>query len=419
MSVFKDRKHMFSAKKLVEEIDRQCDEDPKRGYSGPIPVISYDMNCINACQEIDAMNKIERLASEGWIDLRKSYVLLEEIDANSCRVSKSCETVSVGGEELTASEEARLSELRDLLFGNKTTLSVRDERDVRHIFDHKKYTGGHQWRFFVTNDRNHILSKKSELAELGINVGTPEECVLWLEPILPELKDRIRRYHQRDISHRAGENSEFSAKVSDVNYKNLRYDHPEPASLVLKAMDLVPAESLMFEGEIWLWSNKHYQDDENEKIRDVEEGVGVLNYNGNPGYSEGIMNSYLWCTSQNKITPSELALKFNRDAVVHINEPEVFAKRLLEAAYRSGGQWSLDCRPVSYDKRSLRNWNPSGDGDEDPDFYLFQKAPAFSHEKEYRFVLTSLDISSCEKELVILQMEPCSDIMTLSKVWKK
>ena len=187
---------MFSAKKLVEEIDRQCDEDPKRGYSGPIPVISYDKNCINARQGIIAMNELERLSGEGWVDLRKSHVLLDEPEKDRARISKAYQTVSVGGEELNPDEKAELNQLRDLLFGDKAELEDKDERDVRHVFDHGKYTCCHKWNFFVTN-AHHILDCKQELKPLHVNVGKPEECVLWLESVLPKVKDRIRRYHKR------------------------------------------------------------------------------------------------------------------------------------------------------------------------------------------------------------------------------
>ncbi len=195
---------MFSSKKLVEEVDRQYRDDPKQGYSGPVPIISYDKNCINARQGIDAMNELELLSNEGWIFLQKSHVLMEEPEKDKDRISKACKTVAVGGEGLTPSEQAHLIELCNLLFSEKTTLSVRDERDVRHIFDHQKYSGNHEWNFFVTEDRKHILSKHLQLAQMGINVGNPEACLLWLESILPKLKDRIRRHHLRDKSHRAG-----------------------------------------------------------------------------------------------------------------------------------------------------------------------------------------------------------------------
>jgi len=193
---------MFNSKKLEKEIDRQYRDDPKQGYSGPIPIISYDTNCINARQGMDAMNELERLSNEGWITLRKSHVVTEELDDDVDRVSKACKTVSFGGEKLMPSERGNLNQLRKVLFGHKNQLTVKDERDVRHVFDHQKYARL-EWNFLVTTDR-HILGRKQELKKMGVNVGKPEECLQWLEPILPKLKDRIRRYHLRDKSHRAG-----------------------------------------------------------------------------------------------------------------------------------------------------------------------------------------------------------------------
>jgi hypothetical protein len=146
------------------------------------------------------MNELERL-SEWWIDLRKSNVVTEELDNDKSRGRKACRTVNVGGEDLEASELVRLSGLRQLLFGDRNELTINDERDVRHLFDHQKYTPGFEWNFFVTMD-HHVLDKKQQLKELGINVGTPDECLQWIGPVLLKLKERIRRWHARDKDHK-------------------------------------------------------------------------------------------------------------------------------------------------------------------------------------------------------------------------
>ena len=67
--------NLSSYKQLISAIEQQYRDDPKKGYSGPIPIISYDTNCINARQRMLAMNELERLRDEGWVDLRKSNVL--------------------------------------------------------------------------------------------------------------------------------------------------------------------------------------------------------------------------------------------------------------------------------------------------------------------------------------------------------
>ena len=101
--------NLSSYKQLIAEIEQQYRDVPKKGYSGPIPIISYDTNCINARQRMLAMNELERLKDEGWVDLRKSNVVLNELDNNSDRVSKACKTISIGGEELTISENEELT----------------------------------------------------------------------------------------------------------------------------------------------------------------------------------------------------------------------------------------------------------------------------------------------------------------------
>jgi hypothetical protein len=49
---------------------------------------------------------------------------------------------------------------------------------------------------------HHVLDKKQQLKELGINVGTPDECLQWIGPVLLKLKERIRRWHARDKDHK-------------------------------------------------------------------------------------------------------------------------------------------------------------------------------------------------------------------------
>jgi hypothetical protein len=204
--------------------------------------------------------------------------------------------------------------------------------------------------------------------------------------------------------------------MSTVNYKNLHYDFPTPPSPILKAMDLVWANPLLSEGKIRVYINKYYRDIEDKAIRDTEEGVGVLNCKGNICYVGGIMGTFIWCASQYQIEAKQLAKKFKRDSVVYINRPDEFARRLLAAAYRSGWQWSLDCGPVQYDKRSFRDRHPTEDGDDDSDFYLFQKDQTFSDEKEYRFALTNLSFLSVRETFLDLEMGSCADIMDILTV---
>ena len=168
-----------------------------KNYPGPVPVVSIDTNRINAKQRLESMNEIERLGHEGWIDLRKSHVMLEELpDGPGPMRDKAHKTMEVGGEDLTQREQNLITELEQLLFPGKALLSINDNRDVRHLFDHMKYCLYCDWNFLITND-NAILNKKDELRARRINVGDDEACMQWLNEILPILKQRVARHFEK------------------------------------------------------------------------------------------------------------------------------------------------------------------------------------------------------------------------------
>jgi len=183
-------------KKVRETVRRLCSEESVKNYPGPIPVVSFDTNRINSKQRLVAMNRIEELGRDGWIELRKSQTMFEELPEGSGLMrSKAEETLVVGGETLQLHEHEQLEQLRKLLFGRTDDLPLKDERDVQHVFDHQKYSCFCEWNFLITKDK-HIRSKKSELKELRTNVGSSDECIEWLNCILPKVKERVQRYYK-------------------------------------------------------------------------------------------------------------------------------------------------------------------------------------------------------------------------------
>lgn len=179
-------------------------------------------------------------------------------------------------------------------------------------------------------------------------------------------------------------------------------------------MDLPFAQQLIVTGEIRLNIISFYRDIEDAEVRDMEEGVGILNCRDTLVQVQGLMDTFIWCTSQAQISANALAEKYSRTSVLILHDPFEFARRLIAAAYEFGSEWSLQCGPVIYNKRAYRDQNPEEDHDEEPaDFYIFQKAPAFSHEVEYRFALTDLAWRKYKDNSLTLKLPPCADIMEL------
>ena len=204
--------------------------------------------------------------------------------------------------------------------------------------------------------------------------------------------------------------------LSDVNYHNLEFMAPLPETPLLKAMNIAHANHLLATGEVRLCTISYYREIEDDKIRDKYDGIGIVNCRGTPVHIQGLMETFVWCTSQAQLTPRDLARKFDRNAVLILKNPLEFARRLIAAAYQFGSQWGLQCRAVVYDKRSFRDRDPEDDEDDDSsDFYLFQKDSSFSDELEFRFALTDLTMLRYKKYFITLQLQPCADI---AEVWQ-
>jgi len=200
--------------------------------------------------------------------------------------------------------------------------------------------------------------------------------------------------------------------MRNVNFSNLEFNPPSPVKPLLKSIDLPHARLLLDTGEIRLHIISYYRDIEDEAVRDQYEGIGIINCRGNPVRIQGLMDTFVWCTSQAQVSPQELAKKYGRSAVLILNDPFEFARRLITAAYEFGSEWSLQCCPVVYDKRSYRDRNPEDDHDEEPsEFYVFQKDASFSHETEYRFALTDLNWRKYKNNFLTFKLRPCADIM--------
>lgn len=203
--------------------------------------------------------------------------------------------------------------------------------------------------------------------------------------------------------------------MPNVNYNNLFFHDPVPAKPLLKSMDLQHATLLLETGEIRLHKISYYRDIEDKAVRDHDEGIGIINCRGNLVRIQGLMDTFVWCTSQAQISLTALAHKYGRNAVLILNEPFEFSRRLIAAAYEFGSEWSLECRPVVYDKHSYRDREADDDHDEEsPEFYSYQKDASFAHEIEYRFAITDLRWRKYRDNYLTFKLCPCADIMEIS-----
>jgi len=146
--------------------------------------------------------------------------------------------------------------------------------------------------------------------------------------------------------------------MTEAIAENLHYTSPSPNFPILKAMEAKYAEALVHGGQIRLYINSHYRTIEQLSARDPHEGIGISNCRGRPIRTQDLYSTFLWCTAQASLSPDEVARKYERETVVVLEWPHKIAERLLQGAYNIGSQWSLDCKPVVYDKGAFSDSDP-------------------------------------------------------------
>ena len=162
-------------------------------------LVYLDTSCVNAKQEIEALNELERLNDEEKImveitdtfetELRsgKGYPrglpkALKYIFAEGPAVVGHSRVGSciVGSDE----DDKRMTRVLEILFGKKLRAKYtgNEIRDAMHISTAIRYGG----TYFVTLDKK-VLNKSEEVkSEFQITITDPEEC-------FKQVKDRLKK----------------------------------------------------------------------------------------------------------------------------------------------------------------------------------------------------------------------------------
>lgn len=167
--------------------------------------VTIDTNAINAKQEDEKLNLLEQYSQKGLAKVFKTDVLDTELLTDKTKdeakrkekASTLPEDIGVcvldhsrlGHTRLAGEEDAKLQDeiIKVLFQKTRHQLTTQQLRDVMHLHTHLL----HQRDFFVTTD-GHFLSRKEELhKKFGINAGTPEECLQFIEGFLPKGFDVI------------------------------------------------------------------------------------------------------------------------------------------------------------------------------------------------------------------------------------
>ena len=162
--------------------------------------VYIDTNCINAKQNIDALNELEQLYNDGKILIKKTDTLdteLKEGGGYHKGLKKSLNYIesygpavidhsrldfSIVGDD---GDDERLSKVLSILWGIKAraNYSKREIRDAMHVSTAIRYGG----TYFVTQEKA-VLAKAEEIKkEFGIVICNPVSC-------LSLVKEYLRKY---------------------------------------------------------------------------------------------------------------------------------------------------------------------------------------------------------------------------------
>ena len=196
----------------------------------------------------------------------------------------------------------------------------------------------------------------------------------------------------------------MSVIINGVEY----FETPIPTDL-WRATQYKHAVDLMNTGLLYLSNAQKYREDPDPKRGDSTETDGRFIRQGttcNTGHTNPI---FLWCATLDSSPKSPLSVWKDCDTVIHINNPQVLAERMLKAAKKQGvdGISFHAGRPI-YDKNKggthQYNWAES----------IFQKPEGQAQQREYRFAL----VGSCaisNMHCVKLEIGACNDIISIAK----
>lgn len=164
--------------------------------SGMTLRVTIDTNCINVKQAHFCMNQIEDIARRGKIKLTTTFAISEDLDFDKTQFSEARRTKAlrlpmarsgfmighsmVGGPDVIGGPNVyeHVDSIAEIIVPatNWEDIHTNSQRDILHLAGHLTYG----WELFVTEDKG-ILKHALKLAELGVEVLTPQETLQYLK----------------------------------------------------------------------------------------------------------------------------------------------------------------------------------------------------------------------------------------------
>ena len=153
-----------------------------------LPTFHIDTNRINSRNGLESMNKLENWAERGLISLMLSEVAQQEAQAGKDprRLTKASEFIYSETLAHAAEEKSQLNEIEVIVFPSGAK-NQNQRNDVEIAFNAKKYCAT-----LITADGD-LLTCRTKLLRLGINVMTDFEAVAWVERSIAQRDEHATR----------------------------------------------------------------------------------------------------------------------------------------------------------------------------------------------------------------------------------
>lgn len=177
-----------------------------------------------------------------------------------------------------------------------------------------------------------------------------------------------------------------------------------------KAMEYKWAESLIKNGDLRLISVLEYRKSNrcNPLQRDLYEDIGIKISKGVKCTTDSANPTYIWCCSHGCADNQhilETDTKYN--CVILINDPQSFFSLIREHLVNKNTPFLMQAGPASYDKEQDVEkkyfWGENS----------FQKHEKYSHQHEFRFVVTDSSLTSKHSPFIDLKLGDCSSYASI------
>ena len=194
----------------------------------------------------------------------------------------------------------------------------------------------------------------------------------------------------------------------------IEYNEYPPPQLLLRAMERQFAEEMAKRGLVRLRKLEYHRQRENDLLGDLNEGRGLYHLDKHPMQTESVNDVYAWCLSLPDISSerlSAIAKDGNYDCIAVIHAPEKLFMRMQDYLQKYNAGFRVHCGYVHYNRGAEVNKGTLNS--QKFHFNVFQKAPKFQDDQEYRLSVTNCTAARHEEDYLDLCLGDCRDITSI------